>query len=404
MYNTRSKPKRNFGQKSFGQPRRNFRRPLRKKVVKKFDPSQFVKKVETLTAEPAYTPVNTFQSFDLLAQIKKNIAFKGYVNPTPIQDHTIPLILEGNDVIGCANTGTGKTASFLLPLIHKLATKELKKCLIIAPTRELACQINDELYSFKFKTSVNAALCIGGARIGAQISQLRKKPDFVIGTPGRLRDLENSGHINFKDFDSIVLDEVDTMFDMGFIHDITHIVTSLPEQRQTIFFSATISPKIKDLINKHLNNPKFVNVCKRPSAENVNQEVMNVSVENKNDILHDLLVKPEFKKVIVFSRTKRATDKLSKDLRDRGFKVAAIHGDRTQQQRKKALDLFKINKISILLATDVVARGIDINDVSHVINYDLPQTHEDYIHRIGRTGRANKIGQAITFIEQVERV
>ena len=271
--------------------------------------------------------------------------------------------------------------------------------LIIAPTRELASQIQGEFNIFKQRTILNSILCIGGSSINFQIRQLARNPAFVIGTPGRLIDLEGSNIIDFGSFDAIVLDEVDTMFDMGFISDIKYVISKLPKKRQSLFFSATIPLKVKDVIDSFLINPVTVNVRTRQSAENVNQDIIKVTPSEKTDVLHDLLVKPEFKKVIIFSRTKRATDKLSLELKDRGFKVASIHGNRTQEQRRKSLELFKDNRISILLATDIVARGIDIEDVSHVINFDLPQTHEDYIHRIGRTGRANKIGQAITFVE-----
>lgn len=384
----------------FGSNRRFGRRPARKKLVKKFDPSVFVKKVEETVAAPIYVPVNKFADFKVVEQIKKNISDRGYVNPTPIQDKAIPSLLLGKDVIASANTGTGKTAAFLIPLIHRVVSKEISRVLIIVPTRELASQIQAEFNIFRFKTNLNSALCIGGMSVGMQIRSLSKDPAFVIGTPGRLIDLESSNSIDFKAFDAIVLDEVDTMFDMGFITDIKYIIGKLPENRQSLFFSATIPPKIKDVMDKFLRNPEIINVRTRQSAENVNQDVINVEAEQKDDVLHDLLIKPEFKKVIIFSRTKRATDKLSRTLRDRGFRVAAIHGDRTQEQRRKALELFKFDRVNILLATDVVARGIDIEDVSHVINFDLPQTHEDYIHRIGRTGRANKVGQAITFVDK----
>lgn len=221
----------------------------------------------------------------------------------------------------------------------------------------------------------------------------------MIGTPGRLLDLEQNRIINFNNYTSIVLDEVDRMLDMGFINDIKYIISKLPAKRHSLFFSATISNDLKKIMDSFLRDPISIRIQARQSAENVNQNILHIGNNNKIELLHDLLIKPEFKKVIIFSRTKRATDKLAKMLRERGFDVVAIHGDKTQSQRKKSLDLFKQDKVRILLATDVVARGIDIDDVSHVINYDLPETYEDYIHRIGRTGRAAKIGQAITFVE-----
>lgn len=370
-----------------------------KRPVKKFDPSLFMKKVEEQTATVAYIPKNMFSDFLIEDQIKKNISDKGYITPTPIQDQVIPLLLEGKDVIATANTGTGKTAAFLIPLINNVLIKKISRVLIITPTRELAAQIQSEFEMFALKTHFKSVLCIGGLNIMPQMRELKYDPEFVIGTPGRLIDLEQSRNIDFKKFDAIVLDEVDTMLDMGFLKDIKYIIQKLPQKRQSLFFSATIPPTLKEVMTGFLRNPISISVKTRQSAENVNQEVIKVGPTNKIDVLHDLLIKPEFKKVIVFMRTKRAADKLARMLTERGFKVVAIHGDKSQAQRSRALELFKNNKVRILLATDVVARGIDIDDVSHVINYDLPQTYEDYIHRIGRTGRADKIGQAITFVE-----
>lgn len=367
--------------------------------IKKFNPSDFIRKVEETVAALVYTPKHLFSDFLIEDQLKKNIADRGYTTPTPIQDQAIPYLLEGKDLIGTANTGTGKTAAFLIPLVNNLLTKKTKRVLILTPTRELAAQIQEELTTFTPKTGFSSVLCIGGVTINPQIEKLKRDPAFVIGTPGRIKDLEENGYLRLSQFNAIVLDEVDTMFDMGFINDIKHLISRLPRERHSLFFSATISPGIKAVMDKFLQNPVSVSVKTRQSAENVNQDVIHVNPVRKVDVLHDLLIKPEFSKVIIFVRTKRAADKLSKSLRDRGFRVATIHGDKSQPQRKKALESFKDDEVKILLATDVVARGIDIDDVSHVINFDLPGTHEDYIHRIGRTGRANKIGQALTFIE-----
>ncbi len=383
---------------SFSNSRGGFRGgPSR--AIKKFNPSDFIKKVEEQTQATAYVPKHLFSEFLLEEQVKTNIARKGYTAPTPIQDEAIPLLLEGKDIIGTANTGTGKTAAFLIPLVNNLLTKKTNKVLIITPTRELAAQIQAELAFFSARTGHTSALCIGGLNIYHQIDTLRRNPSFVIGTPGRLKDLEQNRGFDLGKYTSIVLDEVDTMLDMGFINDIKYIISKLPEERHSLFFSATISKDIKDIMDGFLKNPISINVKTRQSAENVNQDIVKVTPFNKVEVLHDLLIKPEFTKVIIFSKTQRATDKLAHSLEDRGFKVSVIHGDKSQPQRKRALALFKDNQINILLATDVVARGIDINDVSHVINFDMPQTYEDYIHRIGRTGRANKIGQALTFIE-----
>ncbi len=368
------------------------------RVVPKFDPSVFIKKVEEQTATQAYIPKNTFSDFAIEDQLKANVERKGYISPTPIQDQAIPHILEGRDVIGTANTGTGKTAAFLLPLIDNVLKKKTSRVLVIAPTRELAVQIRAEFHSFNSGTGLKSALCIGGVNIKGQISALRNNPAFVIGTPGRLIDLEQSRMINFGDYSSIVLDEVDRMLDMGFIKDIKYIINRLPKKRHSLFFSATLSKELQSIMNSFLQNPISISVKTRQSAENVNQEIIKIGSQNKIDLLHDLLIKPEFKKVLIFLRTKRVVDKLAKELIHRGFTVALIHGNRSQSQRSKALLAFRKNKVDILLATDVVARGIDIDDISHVINFDLPQTYEDYIHRIGRTGRADKIGQAITLV------
>ncbi len=369
-----------------------------KRPVISFDPSMFIKKVEEQTATQAYIPKNSFSDFAIVDQLKTNIEKKGYITPTPIQDQAISYILEGRDVIGTANTGTGKTAAFLIPLINNVLMKKSARVLIIAPTRELAVQIRSEFKLFTLETGLTSALCIGGVNINGQIHALRSNPPFVIGTPGRLIDLEENNAIRFSNYTSIVLDEVDRMLDMGFIKDIQHIINRLPKKRHSLFFSATVSKDLQPVMNNFLHNPVTISVKTRQSAENVNQEIIKVGEQNKIDLLHDLLIKPAFTKVLIFVRTKRAVDKLAKELTSRGFTVALIHGNRSQAQRSKALLLFKTGKVTILLATDVVARGIDIDDISHVINFDLPQTYEDYIHRIGRTGRADKIGQAITLV------
>ncbi len=376
-----------------GRPRRG------RAAANKFNPSDFIKKVEETVPSQVYVPKHAFADFQIADQLKENIRTKGYETPTPIQDKTIPLVLEGKDLVATANTGTGKTAAFLIPLVNSVLTKKIDRVLIMAPTRELAAQIQDELNGFKLKTFISSGLCIGGASIVRQIAKLRKKPQFVIGTPGRLKDLVQQNVLKLAPFNAVVLDEVDTMLDMGFIHDIRFLLDKLSPKRQSLFFSATISPAISALMGEFLHQPIAVSAKTRQSAENVNQDVIKVGSKDKVELLHDLLIKPGFDRVIVFVRTKWGTDKLYRKLLERGFKVVAMHGNKTQGQRNKSLASFKDGKAQILLATDVVARGIDIDDVSHVINFDLPATHEDYIHRIGRTGRANKIGQAITFID-----
>ena len=367
--------------------------------IKTFDPSLFIKKVSEQVPAEVYVPKHTFADFPINEQLKANIIAKGYENPTPIQDKAIPVLLEGQDIIAAANTGTGKTAAFLIPLINNVLAKKTNRVLIITPTRELAGQIEDEFKSFAVKMQLQSALCIGGVSIDKQARALSRNPAFVIGTPGRLLDLANQRMIRFNNYNAIVLDEVDTMLDMGFINDIKEIINELPHKRHSLFFSATIPAAIKSLMNSFLQNPVSISVQTRESAANVNQDIIKIAGRNKIDVLHDLLISPGVKKSIVFLRTKHSADKLAKALIERGFKVVAIHGNKTQAQRNKALAAFKEGLVDILLATDVVARGIDIDNVTHVINFDLPQTHDDYIHRIGRTGRAGKIGQAITFID-----
>lgn len=395
---SQSKP---FGRRKPGssQSNPNSSHQKSKRPIKKFDPSLFMKKVEEQVVSEAYVPKNTFADLPILDQIKQNIADKGYTALTPIQDQAIPLILQGKDVIASANTGTGKTAAFLIPLINHIMTRKIDRVLIVTPTRELANQIQEEFKDFAFKTNMYSTLCIGGLNIANQIRYLADNPEFVIGTPGRLIDLEKQGILNLSKYNAIVLDEVDTMVDMGFINDIKYMIRKLPQKRLSLFFSATIPVALKEVMSQFLKNPAVISVKTRQSAENVNQSVVKVDGQDKVELLHDLLIKPEFTRVIIFLRTRWAVNKLARHLVERGFEVASIHGDKTQAQRSKALSAFKAGRVRILLATDVVARGIDIDNVSHVINYDMPESHEDYIHRIGRTGRAAKIGQAITFVD-----
>jgi superfamily II DNA/RNA helicase len=307
--------------------------------------------------------------------------------------------MKGKDLIGLANTGTGKTAAFLLPLIHKCQKDDRQNVLIIAPTRELAQQINQEFKKFAKNIRLYSAVCVGGIPISKQIIELRRCPHFVIGTPGRLRDLRDRNKMNFTVFQNIVLDEIDRMLDMGFIDEIKRILAELPQKRQSLFFSATMPVKIESLAKQFLDNPVTVRSITGQTAANVDQDIIRTSAENKFDKLKDILTQDELKKVLIFSETKRGVEKLAKNLSVSGFKTDSIHGDKRQNQRQKALTRFKQDEIQILVATDVAARGLDINNISHVINYTIPQTYTDYIHRIGRTGRGTKSGQALTFVE-----
>ena len=350
-----------------------------------------------------YVSRHKFQDFAISGQLKNNINLKKYYIPTPIQDQAIPVILKGKDVVGIANTGTGKTAAFLIPLIDKVLRNRREKVFIVTPTRELALQIDDELKSFVKGMKINTALCFGGANINRQINQLRRNPNFVVGTPGRIKDLIGRKVLSLAQFRTVVLDEADRMVDIGFIKDIKYFISFLPRERQSLFFSATVSKKVQEILQAFVKNPITISVKIRDTVENIYQDIVKVeSGRNKLDQLHDLLIQENFDKVLIFGRTKWNVQKLSDQLVKRGFKAAAIHGNKKQSQRQRVLGQFKRDEINILLATDVASRGLDIRAVSHVINYDMPNTYDDYIHRIGRTGRANKGGTALTFVEQSE--
>ncbi|HEV7449221.1 MAG TPA: DEAD/DEAH box helicase [Candidatus Paceibacterota bacterium] len=364
------------------------------------DISKFINKAVITEEVVKFVPEHRFADFILDERVKKNIADKGYIDPTPIQDRAIPHVLRGLDVVGIANTGTGKTAAFLIPLVNKRLQAGQGRVLIMVPTRELAMQIHDEFKGFSKGLGMYATVCVGGAAIGPQIRELSRRPQFVIGTPGRLKDLLERKALNLSDFTTAVLDEADRMLDMGFINDMRNILALLPTPRHTLFFSATLSTEIERLIGEFLREPVRISVKTRDTSSTIDQDIVRVSPgADKLQVLHDLLVQPGFDKVLIFGRTKHGVEKLSKQLVVRGFKSESIHGNKSQGQRVRALDYFKKDHVQILCATDVAARGLDINGVSHVINYDLPNTHEDYIHRIGRTGRAGKKGKALTFIE-----
>jgi superfamily II DNA/RNA helicase len=308
-------------------------------------------------------------------------------------------MIEGRDVIGIANTGTGKTAAFLIPLIDKVIKNKNKKVIILAPTRELAVQIRDELDQFTKGINIYSVLLIGGVKSFRQKQELRREFSFVIGTPGRVKDMIKERHLNLSQFDSVVLDEADHMVDIGFIHDVKFFISLLPTARQSLFFSATIDGKVKEILAAFVRNPITVSVKTHDTIEAIDQGIIRVeSVNKKMDQLHDLLIQKNYEKVIIFGRTKWGVQKVSDELVRRGFRAGAIHGNKNQNQRQRTLTMFKRNEISILLATDVASRGLDIPDVSHVINYDMPASYDDYIHRIGRTGRANKKGTALTFV------
>jgi ATP-dependent RNA helicase RhlE len=388
----------NRGPRNFSRPPSRYARSTRPR--KSIDVSRFVNKPTVITEEAEiFTPEHAFNDFQIEESLKNVIAGRKYVTPTPIQDKIIPYILQGRDVVGLANTGTGKTAAFLIPLINKTLKHWDEKTLIMAPTRELATQIHDELKAFSRGLGIYSAVCVGGANMGLQIRELRKGVHFVIGTPGRLKDLSEQGVINFSRFNNVVLDEADRMLDMGFINDMKLIIGQMPVDRQGLFFSATLSPEIQGLIKNFLREPLTISVKTQEVSKNIEQDIIRVSRDKKYPTLVELLHKEEFNKVLIFTRTKHGAQKLAKALSDDKFKADAIHGNKTQGQRQRTLDMFKSNATNILVATDVAARGLDINDISHVINYDAPESQEDYIHRIGRTGRHEKKGKALTFVE-----
>ncbi|MEX2010446.1 MAG: DEAD/DEAH box helicase [Parcubacteria group bacterium] len=390
--------------KRFGGPRRTV--PRRQAPRSRFSTgeniphSKFINKTVITEEVVVFVPEHKIENLPVEDIIKKNIIEKGYKELTPIQDKTIPYLLQGLDVVGIANTGTGKTAAFLIPLIDKVLKNKNVNVLVVVPTRELAQQIEAELIDFARGTGLYSVCCVGGAPIGKQIRDLKHRNQFVIGTPGRLKDLIETKHIHLSQFNTIVLDEADRMLDMGFVHDMRFMMDLMPKERHTLFFSATISREIESLIKDFLNNPVRISVKTQDTAKNVHQDIVKVLPgRTKLDLLVDLLKQPDFSKVLIFGRTKHGVEKLSNELIRRGFKSESIHGNKNQGQRQRALDTFKRDNAQILVATDVAARGLDISGVTHVINFDVPATFDDYVHRIGRTGRGDKKGKALTFVE-----
>ena len=380
----------------------NFRRsPARRSAPSQnISHARFINKAVITEEVEHFVPEHSFVDFLVEDTLKSNIISKGYKSPTPIQDRAIPHILKGQDIVGIANTGTGKTAAFLIPLIDKVLKNRKNKVLIVVPTRELAIQIQEELKGFTRNMRIFSVCCVGGAYIGKQLSELRYTNEFIIGTPGRLKDLIERKAILLNQFQTIVLDEADRMLDMGFVNDMRYLMALMPKVRHTLFFSATISPEIEKLIGEFLREPVRISVKTRDTSKNVEQDIVRVARGlNKIEVLHELLAKEDFHKVLIFGRTKHGVEKLSRALIEKGFKAESIHGDKNHSQRQRALKGFKENVVKILVATDVAARGLDIPDVSHVINYDIPATYDDYVHRIGRTGRANKKGKALTFVD-----
>lgn len=352
-----------------------------------------------------------FSELNLIPEILDAVNSLGYETPTPIQERAIPKALKGQDVLGCAQTGTGKTAAFSIPILQLLNENQANKggrrpirSLILTPTRELAAQIGESIRDYSQNLSINYAVIYGGVKQGAQVDKLRRGVDILVATPGRLLDLMDQGYIKLNEIEIFVLDEADRMLDMGFIHDIKRILPKLPTKRQTLFFSATMPKAIVDLTKKLLVNPVHISVNPVSSAaQTIRQVVYHVLKPVKKQLLLHLLKDPSMESVLVFTRTKRGADRLARILGKANIVSAAIHGDKSQNQREKALKGFKSGRNRVLVATDIAARGIDIEDLAHVVNYDIPNEPETYVHRIGRTGRAGANGNSISLCDVDEK-
>lgn len=349
-----------------------------------------------------YTPSRTFQEMPIHSLLKATLDKKGYTYPTEIQDKSLEHILEGNDVLSIAKTGTGKTAAFLIPIIHQLLSRKRPNyALAVVPTRELAMQVEQEFKSMTKGLGLYSECFIGGTSVSKDMHRLRRPCHLIVGTPGRLIDLKNRGALDLRDIAVLVLDEYDRMLDMGFSQDVKQIAQSMFGRKQTMLFSATLDRTQQKLIDEMLNEPVEIKVSTgEASSDHIEQDIIRVREgENKFDLLYDLVTGQDFDKVLIFAETKRQVDQLCGKLVKSGIRADQIHGDKSQAARQKALDKFKTGRVDILVATDVAARGIDVSDVTHVINYHIPKNMDTYIHRIGRTGRAGKMGMALTFID-----
>ncbi len=364
------------------------------------DSRRFINTAVPITAETTEAPQHSFADFNFHEQLARNIEAKGYKVPTPIQDKVIKPLLAGNDLVGLANTGTGKTAAFMLPIIHGLATnKKRNAALVIAPTRELAHQVNDEFREFAKGMKLFSVVCVGGENIHRQKSELRRGVNIIVGTPGRLKDLIEQGELKLHETTTLVLDEADQMLDMGFLPDMQFIMHAMPEKKQVVCFSATMTTEVTRLLDGIQNNAVMISTAAKVTSEHIDQNIIESgSKEQKVEKLVKLLAEPQFDRVLIFGETKFGVQRLADDLTRKGHSAEAIHGNKSQSQRQRALKSFKDARVKVLVATDVAARGLDIPDVSLVVNFDQPQTYDTYIHRIGRTGRAGKGGTARTFV------
>lgn len=342
-----------------------------------------------------------YEDFDFSAQMKKNLDFKGFTQTTEIQEKAIPEIINKTNLLGISATGSGKTGAFLIPLIDALISNNGEKLIVIAPTRELAEQIHKEALSLMRGTKLFSTLVIGGESMQKQINKLQKHNDIVIGTPGRIKDLIQQEKLDLKNYNNVVIDEVDRMFDMGFITDIRFIFAQTPQNRHALFFSATHNNQVEDIVNSLVDSYNIIKLSSNTPTNHVVQSVIDYShSREKMTLLQELLEEEEVEKAIIFVETKRYADDVEQILRKNNFRVASIHGDKRQNVRKKVIDLFTKSKVDVLVATNVAARGIDIDDITHVINLDQPQSYDEYIHRIGRTGRNGAYGKALTFVKR----
>jgi ATP-dependent RNA helicase RhlE len=400
---------RNFGGKKFGGKKSGGRKFGGRKSnsrgsrgggrkMQTFDPSMFINQNPVDEKVEVYKNKHRFKDFELNNILQQNIDKLGIQTPSPIQDQIIPEILNKKDVIGLAETGTGKTAAFLVPLINQVIQDSQKLILILAPTRELAIQVNAELMSLSKGLHVFSTTCVGGMNIRPQIKSLGRRNNFIIGTPGRVMDLIKRKSIKPAMFSTVVLDEADRMLDMGFINDMKSIISETPKTRQTLFFSATMTDQVEKIAQEFLNKPVTISVKKKDASNSIDQDVVNFGRDNKFKVLANLFKNEDLRKVIVFGNMKHSVEKLSKELNRNGIKSESIHGNKNHTQRQRALQNFKDEQSRVLVATDVAARGIHVDKVSHVINYDLPTNFDDYIHRIGRTGRGKDKGKALTFV------
>jgi ATP-dependent RNA helicase RhlE len=350
---------------------------------------------------PAVDPDHAFRRLGLGDAVVAAVAAKGYATPTPIQEQAIPIVLSGRDVMGTAQTGTGKTAAFALPILHRLQSHGALRCLILEPTRELALQVEEALRTYGKFTDLRVSVIYGGVGYGRQREELKRGTDIVVATPGRLLDLMGEGLVPLDHLQVFILDEVDRMLDMGFLPDVRRIIRHVPRERQTLLFSATLPPEIQGLAQSVLRDPTTIEIGIRSSpAETVDHAFYPVVASQKFDLLLTLLEQTNYQSVIVFSRTKAGADRIASRLKQEGHTVGVMHADRSQRERTEALDGFKAGKYELLVATDVASRGLDIRNVTHVINYDVPENPEDYVHRIGRTGRAQTEGDAFTLLTE----